>query len=104
MGDYTTRDVLCDMGGEDAVLFENPNFDAAIIGVTEDGRAVYDYDLMIRVLQIEDGMSAEDAADFISYNSIRALPYAGPLAPVVMTQLYENPDFEKLIPRMCEDA
>lgn len=104
MGDYTTRDVLCDMGGEDAVLFENPNFDAAIIGVTEDGRAVYDYDIMLRVLQVEDGMSEEDAADFVSYNTIRALPYAGEMAPVIMTQLYENPDLEKLIPRMCEDA
>jgi hypothetical protein len=104
MPDYSVRDVLCDMGGEAAVLFENPNYDAAIIGVTEDGRAVYDYCLMLRVLAVEDGMTEEDAADFVSYNTIRAIPYAGPMAPIVMTALPENPELEKLIPRMCENA
>ena len=28
---------------EDAVVFDNPNFDNSIIGVTTDGNVVYDY-------------------------------------------------------------
>ena len=99
MNDYTVRDVLCDMGAEEAALFENPNFDAAIIGVTEDGRAVYDYDLMLQLLCMEDGMTEEDAADFLSYNTIRSIPYAGEHAPVVMTTVYQNPEFEKAFDR-----
>lgn len=96
MEDLTVRDVLCDMGAEEAVVFDNPDFDAAIIGVTEDGRAVYDFDLMVRTMMRQDDISAEDAIEFIDYNTIRAIPYAGPNSPVIMTRVYENPEYEKL--------
>ena len=34
------RDEICDMGGEDALMFDNPDFDKAVIGLTTDGRVV----------------------------------------------------------------
>lgn len=34
------RDLLLEMGYEDSIVFENPDYDEAIIGVTEDGRVV----------------------------------------------------------------
>ena len=46
----TNRKILCDMGYEDTVVFENPDYDSAIIGVSSDGRAVYSYNLMIEHL------------------------------------------------------
>ena len=30
------RDALCDMGHEEAVIFDGPDYDEAIIGVTEE--------------------------------------------------------------------
>lgn len=80
------RDALCDMGHEEAVIFDGPDYDEAIIGVTEEGRVVYDYDKMVQILVERDGMKEIEAIDFIEYNSIRALPYVEN-APVVMTRM-----------------
>jgi hypothetical protein len=35
-------------------------------------------------LASDDGISTEEAADFIDYNTIRSLPYAGEKAPLVV--------------------
>lgn len=81
------KESLCDMGFEEAVLFENPNFDTAIIGVTVDGRVVYDYDKMVEHLATTDKISVDDAMEFIDYNTIRALPYVSN-APVIVYNLF----------------
>lgn len=75
---------LCDQDKEDSVVFENPDYVSAIIGVSEDGRVIYDYDKMVESLMQSDGMTYEDACEFIDYNTIRALPYMGDKAPIVM--------------------
>ena len=41
------RQRLLDAGCEDAVLFEYPTYDDALIGVDSNGRAIYDYGKMI---------------------------------------------------------
>ena len=66
------------------VLFESPSYDDAFIGLTLDNRAVYDYDKMIECLMKEDDISYEEAIEFIDYNTIRARPYIGEKAPVVI--------------------
>lgn len=81
------RDILCEMGYDDAVVFDNPDYDDAIIGVTEEGRVVYDFDAMVKILVERDGMDETEAIEFIEYNTIRALPYAGENPPIIMTQL-----------------
>lgn len=69
---------------EDALVFDNPAYDNSIIGTTFDGRAIYDIDLMADELASDDEISVEEAMDFIDYNAIRSLPYAGEKAPVVV--------------------
>lgn len=68
----------------DALVFDNPAYDGAIIGETFDGRAIYDIEKMADELATDDNISIEDAMDFIDYNAIRSLPYAGEKAPVVV--------------------
>ena len=80
----TNRDILNDMGYEHVVIFNNPDYDDAIIGVSHNDQVIYDYDKMIEHLMTKENMSIEDAADFISYDTIRALSYMGPDAPIVM--------------------
>lgn len=82
----TNREILCDMGYESSVIFENPSYDSAIIGISEDERVIYDYDKMIKYLVTEDGMTIEEASDFISYNTIRSLPYVDN-HPIIMYNL-----------------
>lgn len=42
-----TRQDLVDNGHEDVVVFENPDFDGCIIGVTTDNQAVYSLRLIL---------------------------------------------------------
>lgn len=80
------REILCDMGYENAVVFENPDYDSAIIGVSTDDRVVYRYSLMVEYLVDKEGMTEEEAIDFIDYNTIRSLPYVDG-SPIVMYDL-----------------
>lgn len=83
----SNREILYDLGYEDSVVFENPDYDEAIIGVSHDGRVIYDMDLMVEHLMIHDGMTEMDAVDFIDYNTARSIPYAGEYAPIIMYRL-----------------
>lgn len=78
------RDLLWEFGYTNSIVFENPDYDAAIVGVSSDDRVIYDYDEMVACLMLEDDMTMEEAMDFINYNTLRALPYAGEGAPIVM--------------------
>jgi hypothetical protein len=69
---------------EDAIVFDNMSYDGSIIGVTTDGRVVYDYDKMVEELMQDEDWSYEDAVEWIEYNTIRALPYAGENGPIIM--------------------
>ena len=69
---------------EDAIVFDNMSYDGSIVGVTTDGRVVYNYDKMIEELMEDEGWSYEDSAEWIDYNTIRALSYAGDNAPIIM--------------------
>lgn len=71
------------------VLLANYSYDTALIGVTEDGRAVYDYDKMVAWLMETEGFTETDAIEWIDYNTIRALPYMGDQAPIIMYPLPE---------------
>lgn len=64
----TAAEKLANLGYEDVVVFDNPSYDDALIGVSWQNRAVYDYDKMIDWLVEHEGMDYESAADFICYN------------------------------------
>lgn len=80
----SNKELLEELSYENLLVFENPDYDSAIIGVSHDDRVIYDYDKMIQYLVDEEHMDVEEAADFISYNTIRAIGYIGPSAPIVM--------------------
>ena len=83
----TAAEKLLDAGYEDVVIFRSYSYDDALIGVTEDNRAVYDFDKMVTWLMEEEGMSQDEAIDWIEYNTMRALPYEGNKAPIIMYRL-----------------
>lgn len=78
---------LLDAGYEGIKYLINPGFDDALIGVSEDGRAIYDYDKMIECLIDEEGWTEEESADWVNFNTLRALPYMGEGAPIIMHPL-----------------
>ena len=85
----TAAEKILAAGYEDVIIFENYSYDDALIGVTDDGRAVYDFDRMVRWLVDTEGFTDEEAIEWIEYNTIRALPYMGEEAPIIMYPLPE---------------
>ena len=86
----TAEDKLLENGYEGVMYLSSPSYDDALIGVTEDGQAVYDYELMAKWLVENDGMTLYEAYDWINYNTVRALPYMGEGAPVILHRFSEE--------------
>lgn len=80
----TAAERLRDAGYDDVVILDNYSYDDALVGVTEDGRAVYDFDKMVSWLMQREGWSALEAIEWIEFNTIGALPYAGDAAPIIV--------------------
>ena len=78
---------LLEYGYEGIKYLTNYSYDDALIGVTEDGRAIYDYEKMIKWLMEEEEWSETDAIEWIDYNTLRAIPYMGENAPIIMYPL-----------------
>jgi len=77
------KQFLADEGYDDILIFENPDFANAFVGISTTGQAIYDYERMIECLVNEDDMSYEEAADFISYNTVRSCEYTKD-SPIIM--------------------
>lgn len=76
-------------GYEDVVILQNYSYDDALVGVTEENCAVYDFDKMVDWLVETENFTREEAVEWIEYNTIRALPYMGEAAPIIMYSLQD---------------
>lgn len=81
------KDTLVSSGYEDSIVFENPDYASAVIGISHDGRVIYSFEKMIEHLVETDGMDEDEAIEFIDYNTVRSIPYAGEGAPIIMYEL-----------------
>lgn len=78
------EDRLLAAGYEDVVYLTDFSYDDALVGVSDDRRAIYDYEKMVEWLMKTQGWSETDSMEWIAYNTIRALYYAGDSAPIIM--------------------
>jgi hypothetical protein len=74
------RELLAEKHGEELLFLSEEYFDEAIVGVTNDDRVVYDMDKMIEVLCHESNCDAEEAIEYLEFNTWRA--YVGESTPV----------------------
>ena len=84
----TPIDILLEKGYNDVIVFRNPDYTDALIALTPNNQAVYDYDMMVEWLVTETGMDEEEACDLILYNDSF---YYGKDYPIV----YFGSDFEE---------
>ena len=80
------KELLNELTYPGTVVFENPSYLDAIIGITDEGALCYSYEKMIKWLMDNDGMDYEGAMEFVDYNTIRAIPYAASMGvkPIVV--------------------
>jgi hypothetical protein len=74
----------------DAIVFDNLAYDNSIIGLTIDGRVIYNFELMVEELMNDEVWSEIEAIEWIECNTIRALPYAGKKGPMIVYTEQEN--------------
>lgn len=85
---------LDEVQDQDTVILDNPAFDSSILGITESGQLVYDYESMIREYindnLVDDNNDKDDpidptsAQEFIDYNTIPAIGYMGEFKPIIV--------------------
>lgn len=80
---------MLENGYEGVKYLTDFSYDSALIGVTDDNRAVYDFEKMIEWLVETQNWTSEEAIEWIEYNTIRALSYFGSDAPIVMYPLMD---------------
>lgn len=78
---------LLDAGYDDIIILKNYDYDDALIGVSSDDRAIYDFNKMVEWLMNKEGWTEEESIEWIEVNTLRALPYAGNRAPIIMYSL-----------------
>lgn len=107
MNNQTPLDILISKGYKDVIVFRNPNYTNAIIGLTPNNNVVYDYDLMVKWLIENENMDYEEAADFIGYNDSF---YYGEHYPVIYygeiiekELVEEDPEYKPLVFTKIED-
>lgn len=83
----TIEEWLKDAGYENTLLFSDYSYDTAFVGVSESGRAIYDYDMMVEWLCMNEDFTEDEAREWIDYNTLRSLPYCGPEAPIVLYRM-----------------
>ncbi len=81
------KDILCERGYEDAVVLESPDYLSAIVGVSDDGRVIYDYEKMTQCLMETEGMDYEEAMEFVNFNTLGAIPYMGDKRPIILNKI-----------------
>ena len=76
-----------------AIVLEGDEFDAAILGVTENGDGeevlVYGYEKLVEVVYDPQTTTYEEAVEFIDFNTIRAIAYMGNRKPIVVYAIGE---------------
>ena len=103
----TPVDILLEKGYSDVIVFSNPDYTTALVGITPDGNAVYDYNLMLDWLIKHEDMTEEESADFICFNDSF---YYGKGYPIVYygedyedIMKEEDPEYEPLVFTRIED-
>ena len=84
------KDMLLENSYKCVKLLENYSYDTALIGLSHDDRAIYDYGLMVEWLMTEEGFTAEDAEEWIVHNTIRNLSNMGTDGPIILHRFPED--------------
>ena len=80
----TAEERLLEYGYEGTIFLVNESYDDALIGVSDDGRAIYDFGLMVEWLMTKYDWSDMESIEWIEANTLRALPFMGESAPIIM--------------------
>lgn len=65
-------------------ILDNHAYDNSVVGITEDGRLIYSYEKMVIEFMEDEDCTEDEAVEWVDYNTLRAIPYFGENAPIIM--------------------
>lgn len=71
---------------EEVLILDNHAYDKSVVGITEDGRLIYDFNKMVEEFMEDEQCDETEAIEWLEYNTLRALPYMGERAPIIITE------------------
>ena len=71
---------------EEVLILDNHAYDKSVVGITEDGRLIYDFNKMVEEFMEDEDCDETEAIEWLEYNTLRALPYMGERAPIIITE------------------
>jgi len=83
------REELATSFGDDLLFADH--FDGSIIGVSigcDSGRVIYDTEKMAKTLVVSDGMTYEEAWEFLEFNTFNA--YVGENTPIYLSTIWDT--------------
>lgn len=96
------NNAVCEILGDDTEALLADGFEKAAIGVVSydiasgsHGRVVYDYDVCVAILMSRDGMSDEEAIEYMEFNVVGG--YVGEGTPVFLKMLPSDLFKEKTV-------
>lgn len=98
MIDYSVREQLMEEGCERSAIFKHLSYDESIIGYTLEGSIVYDFESMVEEYMKKYSCDRDEAVEFISYNTIRTIPYMNHdrmVPPTIMYRIHKNSKEDK---------
>lgn len=83
-------DAYAEEHDQEIKILDNSAFDKSVVGISEDGRLVYDYRQMVIEYMEDEECSEEEAIEWLDYNTLRAIPYFGENHPIIVGLDKEN--------------
>lgn len=71
---------------EEVLILDDHAYDKSVVGITEDGRLIYDFNKMVEEFMEDEQCDETEAIEWLEYNTLRALPYMGERAPIIITE------------------
>ena len=84
----SVAEIIESYGYEDVVIFTEPDYAEAFMGVTDTNRAVYDFELMVKHLCDKEHLTKLDAIEFIELNTMKASAFHHD-SPLILYRLEE---------------
>lgn len=71
---------------EEVLILDDHAYNKSVVGITEDGRLIYDFNKMVEEFMEDEQCDEIEAIEWLEYNTLRALPYMGERAPIIITE------------------
>jgi hypothetical protein len=82
----TVKAYIEETGLKDVSLFDEPNFETAIIGISDNDQVIYDYELMVEYLVRYCDMTFEEAEDYIEFKTVDSLKTMTGRKPIILNR------------------